>query len=68
MYGRCRMLPRILSQAPRPLPAGAVSINILPWLRLLCQESLVEFRLQSAREFLSPDSIFANVGGLFNHT
>jgi hypothetical protein len=29
--------PGSLSQAPRPLPAGAVSIGILSWLRLLCQ-------------------------------
>jgi hypothetical protein len=29
--------PGFLSQAPRPLPAGAVSISTLSWLRLLCQ-------------------------------
>jgi len=33
--------PGFLSQAPGPLPAGAVSISTLPWLQMLRQGPLV---------------------------
>ena len=41
--------PGFLSQAPGPLPAGAVSISTLILLRMLRQGPLVVFRLQSSR-------------------
>ena len=56
--------PGFLSQAPGPLPDGAVSISTLHWLQMLCQGPLVVFWLQSSRLTMQAKSNNTNFDGL----
>jgi hypothetical protein len=58
--------PGFLGQAPGPLPAGTVSINILPRLRMLHQGPSVALRLQSSRLTMQAESSNTNFDGLYN--
>ena len=69
--------PGSLSQAPKPLPAGAVSISTLSlpagevsistlsWLRMLRQGPLGVFRLQSSRLAMQAESSYTNLDELY---